>query len=103
MQPKMNRTPFASEQQKRQRQQELKQRAELGQQAELIRALLQPWHSAQEAEVLDKLRKANSIDDLTLVRGQLLGLDSVFSHLQSLVNQGDNAMAALKSSIPARD
>ena len=104
MQQKMSRTlSYNSEQQKRLRQQELSRRVEVGQQAKLVRELLESWLLLERDELLGKLRKAATTEELVLVRGQLLGVESFAERLTHLVNQGENAMAAIASSIPETD
>ena len=104
MKQRISRTQsFNSEQQQRLRQQELTSKVEVGQQAELIRGLLKSWLNSERAGILDKIRKAQAPDDLAMIRGQLLGLDSFVDHLQNLINQGENAIAAIASSIPETD
>ena len=104
MRQKISRTQsFNSEQQRRLRQQELARRVETGQQATLIRGLLDSWLQAEQEEVLDKLRRAGTADELVVLRGHLLGIDSFADHLKNLVNQGENAMASIASSIPETD
>ena len=104
MQQRMNRPQsFNNEQQKRLRQQELSRRVEVGQQAQLIRELLESWLLLEREELLGKLKKALTTEELVLIRGQLLGVESFAERLTHLVNQGENAMAAIASSIPDKD
>ena len=104
MQQKTSRTQsFNNEQQKRLRQQELSKRVELGQQAQLIRELLESWLRLEEVALMAKLRNAGTPEELVLIRGHLLGVESFAERLDHLVNQGENAMSAIASSIPATD